>query len=151
MFRHPSICCQHLHVVDFIWWCVHMWVNTPDFIYKCVCAKLQMCVRVYTSPLECEQSYLWFSVYQDLYFLHIALCAAKTEALQGHRDASLFITPFNKTWISTACASRRHSRLFAKMGLANFFPECFGMMPRDCQPSTAFLPYYHGDKMSNKW
>lgn len=93
-----------------------MQVNRAEFI--CKCARLQMSV----SAVECEESYLWFSAYQDFYFLHIALCAAETEALWGHRDAQLFIIPFNKTWISTACASCRHSR---KWVLQIFFPECF--------------------------
>ncbi len=69
-------------------------VNMAEFFYKCVCVRLQISVRV--SPVEREESYLWFSAYQDVYFLHIALCAAKTEALQGHRDTQLFIVPFNK-------------------------------------------------------
>lgn len=68
-----------------------MQVNTAEFIWKCV--RLQMSVNA----VECEESYLLSSAYKDFYFLHIALCAAETEALQGHRDAQLFIVPFNKT------------------------------------------------------
>lgn len=108
MFRSPSICCQYLcEVILIIVW-GYKWV------WECV------------SPVECEEPYLWFSAYQDFYFLHIALCAAKTEALQGHRDAQLFIVRFNKTWISAACACRHHSHFFAKMGLANFSQSALG-------------------------
>lgn len=133
---HPSAVGIHMRLFSY------GQVNTPEFIYECVCVRLQMSV----SPAECEESYLWFSAYQDFYFLHIALCAAKTEALQGHRDAQLFIVPFNKAWISTACARRHHSHFFRKMGLASFSQNALGQ--RQGTVSLDFYWYRFSDLLS---
>lgn len=71
-----------------------MYASKHSWIHLEVCEVTNECGAV-----ECEEPYLLFSAYKDFYSLHIALRAAETEALQGHRDAQLFIVPFNKTWI----------------------------------------------------
>lgn len=51
-------------------YCDVMWVNTLELVYKCVCVKLQLCVRVFKSPVECEVIPLVFSLSGSLFPPH---------------------------------------------------------------------------------